>query len=78
RKYYEIPASTPTDETQKLLEMIGESYGIETDIRGKPPDERQRVRREKSKPLLDAFETRIRAKLATLSRKSELAGAIQY
>ncbi|MDN7592429.1 IS66 family transposase, partial [Burkholderia seminalis] len=78
RKYYEIHASTPTDETQKLLEMIGEFYGIETDIRGKPPDERQRVRREKSKPLLDAFETRIRAKLATLSRKSELAGAIQY
>lgn len=78
RKYYEIHASTPTDETQKLLEMIGEFYGIETDIRGKPPDERQRVRREKSKPQLDAFEARIRAKLATLSRKSELAGAIQY
>ena len=36
------------------------------------------MRHEKSKPLLDAFEARIRAKLATLSRKSELAGAIQY
>jgi len=33
---------------------------------------------EKSKPLLEAFEARIRGKLATLSRKSELAGAIQY
>ncbi len=41
--------------------MIGEFYGIEVDIRGKPPDERQRVRHEKSKPLLDAFEARIRA-----------------
>lgn len=78
RKYYEVHASTSTDETQKLLEMIGEFYGIDADIRGKPPDERQRVRREKSKPLLDAFEAKIRAKLATLSRKSELAGAIQY
>ncbi len=58
--------------------MIGVFYGIEADIRGKPPDERRRVRREKSKPLLDAFEAKIQAKLATLSRKSELAGAIRY
>ncbi|KVF64855.1 MULTISPECIES: IS66 family transposase [Burkholderia cepacia complex] len=78
RKYYEVHASTPTDETKRLLEMIGELYSIEADIRGKPPDERKRVRHEKSKPLLEAFEARIRGKLATLSRKSELAGAIQY
>ncbi|KVE21821.1 hypothetical protein WI92_23665 [Burkholderia vietnamiensis] len=76
RKYYEIHASTPTDETQKLLAMIGEFYDIEADIRGKPTDERQGMRHEKSKPLLDAFEARIRAKLATQSRKSELAGAM--
>ena len=36
------------------------------------------MRQEKSKPLLTAFEARIRGKLATLSRKSSLAGAIQY
>ncbi len=58
--------------------MIGVFYGIEADIRGKPPDERRRVRREKSKPLLDAFEAKIRTKLAALSRKSELAGAVRY
>ncbi len=58
--------------------MIGELYSIEADIRGKPPDERLRVRQEKSKPLLNTFESTIRAKLATLSKKSTLTGAINY
>jgi hypothetical protein len=58
--------------------MIGELYSIEADIRGKEPDERLRVRREKSKPLLVKFETTITAKLTTLSTKSALAKAINY
>jgi transposase len=53
RRYiYDVHVRTPTPDTQKLLEMIGELYGIEAGIRGKPPDERLRVRQEKSKPLL--------------------------
>ena len=36
------------------------------------------MRQDKSKPLLATFESTIRAKLATLSRKSALAGAINY
>lgn len=78
RRYFEIHASTPTDSTQELLEMIGELYSIEADIRGKPAAERLRARQEKSKPLLIAFETKIRTRLATLSKKSDLAGAINY
>ena len=79
RRYiYDVHVRTPTPDTQKLLEMIGELYSIEADIRGKPPDERLRVRQDKSKPLLATFESTIRAKLATLSRKSALAGAINY
>ena len=64
--------ATPPSDTQQLLEMIGELYGIEADIRGKPPDERLRVRQEKSKPLLATLETSMREKLATLSTKSPL------
>ncbi|MEX3606015.1 MAG: transposase domain-containing protein [Burkholderia sp.] len=48
----DIHASTPSSDTQTLLTMIGERYGIEADIRGKPPDKRLRVRQEKAKPLL--------------------------
>ncbi len=58
--------------------MIGELYSIEADIRGQTPDERLRVRQEKTKPLLAKFEATIRAKLATLSTKSTLAKAINY
>jgi transposase/uncharacterized small protein (DUF1192 family) len=79
RRYiYDVHERTPTPDTRKLLEMIGELYSIEADIRGKPPDERLRVRQEKSKSLLATFESTIRAKLATLSKKSALAGAINY
>lgn len=75
---YDVHERTPTPDTQKLLEMIGELYSIEADIRGKPPDERLCTRQEKSKPLLNTFESTIRAKLATLSKKSTLTGAINY
>jgi transposase len=79
RRYiYDVHARTPTPDTQQLLEMIGELYSIEADIRGKAPDERLRVRQEKTKPLLAKFEATIRAKLATLSTKSALAKAINY
>ena len=78
RYYYDVHERTPTPDTQKLLEMIGELYSIEASIRGQPPDERLRVRQEKSKPLLATFESTIRAKLATLSKKSPLTGAINY
>ncbi|MEX3606411.1 MAG: transposase, partial [Burkholderia sp.] len=78
RKDYDIHASTPSSDTQTLLAMIGERYGIEADIRGKPPDERLRVRQEKAKPLLATCEAKIRGKLATLSTKSTLVKAINY
>jgi transposase len=79
RRYiYDVHVRTPTPDTQQLLEMIGELYSIEAGIRGKPPDERLRVRQGKSKPLLATFESTIKAKLATLSKKSALTAAINY
>lgn len=57
--------------------MIGEPYSIEADIRGKPTDEQQHMRQRKASRRREASEARIRGKLATLSHKSELPGAIQ-
>lgn len=78
RHIYDVHELTPTPDTGKLLDMIGELYSIEADIRGKPPDKRLRVRQEKSQPLLNTFESTIRAKLATLPKKSTLTGGINY
>jgi hypothetical protein len=61
-----------------VLELIGELYGIEAHIRGKPVAERLRVRQEKSVPLLAAIKAWMTDKLTTLSKKSELAKAIRY
>ena len=47
-------------------------------IRGKPPDERRRVRQARASPLLDDLERWLHATLATLSRKSDTAAAILY
>lgn len=79
RRYlYEVHVRTPTEATRHALELIGELYGIEADIRGKPAVERLRVRQERSLPLLALIRAWMTEKLATLSKKSDLAKAINY
>ncbi|RQV59921.1 hypothetical protein DF018_30320 [Burkholderia cenocepacia] len=60
------------------LEMIGELYSIEADIRGRVPNGRLRFRQEKSKPLLAKLEATVRVQLATLTTKSVLSKTINY
>ncbi|CAE6870858.1 IS66 family transposase ISCARN48 [Paraburkholderia aspalathi] len=60
------------------MRRIGELYAIEAAIRGKPPDERRRVRQEQARPLLDAFEIWLRSTLGTVSQKGDTAKAINY
>ena len=78
RKLYDIHVRTPSETTTKALNTIGELYAIEASIRGKPPDERLRVRQEKSKPLLQTYGAWLKAKLETLSAKSDTTKAIKY
>ncbi len=78
RKLYDIHVRTPSETTAKALNKIGELYAIEASIRGKPPDERLRVRQEKSKPLLQTYGAWLKAKLETLSAKSDTTKAIKY
>ena len=62
----------------EALDRIGELYAIEKEIRGRLPDERRAVRRERSRPLLDAMRPWLEQTLRTLSQKSEAAKAIRY
>jgi transposase len=79
RRYiYDVHARTPSEATRQVLELIGELYGIEADIRGRSAPQRLRVRQEKSVQLLATIRTWMTNKLATLSNKSELARAIRY
>ena len=64
--------------TAEALRRIGELYGIEAEIRSKPPNVRREIRQTKSLPLINDFETWLRTTLLKLSRKSDTTAAIMY
>ncbi|CAH2896420.1 MAG: Mobile element protein [uncultured Paraburkholderia sp.] len=78
RKFHDLFVARRNEVNTEALRRIGELYAIETAIRGKPPDERRRVRQEQARPLLDAFEMWLRSTLATVSQKGDTAKAINY
>ena len=78
RKFYDLHVARPSTLTAEALRRIAELYGIETAIRGKPPDERWRIREQQAKPLLADFETWLIATMARLSTKSDTTAAILY
>ena len=78
RKFYDLHVARPSTLTAEALRRIGELYGIETTIRGKPPDERWRMREQQAKPLLADFEAWLNATMARLSTKSDTTAAILY
>jgi transposase len=47
-------------------------------MRGRSPEERRTARHERSRPVIDALQPRLREKLALVSQKSKLAEAIRY
>src|SRR5919202_64885 len=55
RRFYEIHRATGSPLAEEALRRIGELYRIEAGIRGRSADERRATRRERSKPLVDAF-----------------------
>lgn len=77
RKFFdEHEAGSPL--AKEALDRIGALYAIESRIRGRPPDERQRLRDEHAKPLLDGLKAWLDATLPKLSGKSDLAKAMRY
>jgi len=78
RHFYDLEQAHSSPVAREALERIGALYGIEEAIRGKPPDQRRRVRQEQSKPLLDSMRQWFEATLSKLSRKSETTAAIRY
>ena len=61
-----------------ILERIGTLYGIEAEVRGRPPDVRLAARQNRTRPLVDALREALDAALRRLSPKSDMAKAIAY
>jgi transposase len=78
RKFHDIHAAHPSPTTTGALDRIGALYGIEAEVRGKPPDERRAIRQARAAPLLAELRTWMEKTLRSLSPKSETAEAIRY
>ena len=78
RKFYDLEQMHASPVAREALERIGALYGIEEEIRGKPPDRRREVRQAQAQPLLDSLRQWFEMTLSKLSRKSETTVAIRY
>jgi transposase len=78
RPFYELTAAGPAPIASEMLERIKALYAIEAQIGGLTADERRIARQRQSRPILDAMEPWLRAKLQTISKKGKLADAIRY
>lgn len=78
RHFYDLEQAHSSPVARETLQRIGALYGIEEQIRGKPPDQRRAVRQAQAKPLLDSLRPWFETTLSKLSRKSETTAAIRY
>lgn len=72
------PARAGDPRADQALARIRELYRIEREIAGLPPDERHRHRRERSRPVLDAFKLLLDAWSRTCRPSEPLAKAVTY
>lgn len=78
RKFYDLHVANDSPMAAAALTRIGALYAIETEIRGRPPDQRRAARQARAGPLLDDFHGWLQQTLGTVSQKSALAIAIRY
>lgn len=78
RKFYDIQVAHKSAVATEALERIAALYTIETEIRGRSPEERRAVRNERSRPLLESLKQWLEEILGRLSRKSDTAMGVRY
>jgi transposase len=78
RKFFDVHQANGSTIAREALDRIGALYAIEQDVRGRPPDERQRTRQARAGPLLGDLKAWLAATRPKLSAKSELAAAMRY
>ena len=78
RKFHDLYEAHASPIAKEALERIAALYGVEKEIRGRPPDQRQEIRNARARPLLESLEAWFKASLTKLSKKSEVTLAIHY
>src|SRR5580658_6805353 len=78
RKFHDLYQARQSPISKEALDRIAQLYGIEKEIRRRSPAERRQVRQARSRPLLESMHAWLKATMAKLSRKSDVAVAIHY
>jgi transposase len=78
RRFYEIAQGGNAPIAEAALQRINVLYHVEAIIRGQAPEQRQAVRQEQSKPVIDDLRTWLDAQLAKIPRRARIAEAIRY
>jgi hypothetical protein len=78
RKFFDLHQAHASPLAAEAMARIAQLYAIESEIRGRSPDERRAIRQTLARPLLESLHEWLEASLAKLSAKSETASAIRY
>ena len=78
RKLHDIFAATKAPLAEEALRRIAALYAIEIDLRGHAAEDRQRVRQQQSRPLVETMHAWLNETLGRISGRSTLAQAIRY
>lgn len=78
RKFVDVYKSQGSAIAEEAIRRIADLYTIEKEARGRPPDQRARIRQAKARPIVDALEAWLPAQLRKISGKTPLAAAIRY
>jgi transposase len=78
RKFYDLEQAHASPIATEAIERIGQLYAIESEIRGRPPDERRQVRQARARPVLESLREWFESCLTKLSRKSDTTVAVRY
>jgi len=76
RKFVDAGSDAPI--AQDALQRIAKIYGIEKDIRGRPPEERLAERQERSRPLIDSLHAWFTAINPCIMAGSATSDAMKY
>ena len=78
RQFYEVYVGGNAPIAIEALARIKLLYDIEAEVRGLPPELRRAIRRQRSKPVIEALKPWFEDSLARMSKGSKLAEGIAY
>ena len=76
RKFYELADNSPV--AIEVLQRIAALYKIEDEVRGASAEQRQQIRQERSRVIIDDLRIFLEAKNRQVSAKAKLGEAIRY